>query len=134
MDLVLGGVPGGEEDDRDFAALGQETAENLDPVDVGQHHVEDQDMGTEVPDGLESAAPRSRRGHLEAGVAQRHRHKLGDVRLVIDHEGPDLALVHASMMAEKPGKFLRIAARAPGLRRGRKSGLPDLRTLSADLG
>jgi hypothetical protein len=70
--------------------------------------VEDQDLRAELLGGGESRAPVAGRRCLEARVAERHRHQLGDVLLVVDDEDPRGAIRHASMIAEKPGKFLRI--------------------------
>ena len=41
VDLVLGRVLGGEEDDRHLVAGAVHAFEDLDAVDVGQHHVQD---------------------------------------------------------------------------------------------
>ena len=45
VDLVLGGVLGGQEDDRHLLAAGIEALEHLEAVDVGEHDVEDHEGG-----------------------------------------------------------------------------------------
>jgi len=84
--LVLGRVAGGEEDDRNARALCAEPARDLEAVDVGKHHVEDDQVRLEARDRGERIAAARRGLHGEAFEAKRHRDDLGDVRLIVDDE------------------------------------------------
>ena len=42
---IILGIARGEEDDRDEIPIGAQPAADLEAVDVGQHHVEDDDIG-----------------------------------------------------------------------------------------
>ena len=44
-DLVLGGVAGGEEQHRRAVAVGAQPAAHLEAVEVGHHHVEEDEIG-----------------------------------------------------------------------------------------
>ena len=85
-DLVLGRITGGEEDDRRPGTLGAEPARDLEALHVGEHHVQDDQVGTELRHLAERIRARSRRFHGEALEAQGHRDDIDDVRLVIDDE------------------------------------------------
>ena len=55
--LVLGGVAGGEEQHRRVVAAGPQPPADLEPVEVGQHHVEQDEVGRQLADGVERRAP-----------------------------------------------------------------------------
>ena len=57
LDLVLGGVAGGEEDDRHLLALMAEPAADLEAVEVGKHDVEHDEMGRKVRTWSSASAP-----------------------------------------------------------------------------
>ena len=50
---VVGGVAGGEEDHRHLRAVVAHAAQHGEPVDIGQHHVEHHQIGTELVDRRE---------------------------------------------------------------------------------
>ena len=94
-DPVLDGVLGGEEEDGDGVVVGAHPAQHLEPVEVGQHHVEHDRVGLEVARSLDRLDPGAGRAHLPALVAQSHRQQLGEVGLVVDDEDADGAAVGA---------------------------------------
>ena len=51
---VLDGVAGGEEQDRDVLAVGAQLRQHGEPVEVGQHDVEDDGVGPEVARDLDA--------------------------------------------------------------------------------
>ena len=62
LDLVLGGVAGGEEDDRDPGAgalVLAQAAGHLEAVEVGEHHVEHDQVGPAALDRVERGRARS---------------------------------------------------------------------------
>ena len=94
-DAVLHGILGREEEDGHGGGVGAHPAHHLEPVEVGQHHVEHDRIGLELlgrPHGLE---PSARGLDLPALIAQRHREQLGEVGLVVDDEDADGAAVDA---------------------------------------
>ena len=94
VDFVLGGVFGGQENDRHLVAGAVHALEDLDAVDVREHHVEDHERRGELGDRTQGA-PAGRGGlDIESLVAEGHGYELGDVRLVVDHEHPGAILVH----------------------------------------
>ena len=112
-DLVLGRVASGEEQDRQVPPAGGEPPGHLEAVEVGQHHVEDQHVGPELLRPVQRLPAGTGGRDVEARVAQRHRHELRDVQLVVDHEHARRVLAwrfrrHRAMIAEKPWSFLRI--------------------------
>ena len=99
VDLVLDRVLRGQEQDRGLVATLAEPAADLDPLDVGEHPVEDDQVRIEAGDGGERFAPRRRLLDLESLVSQSRRDGVDDRRLVVDDEDPRslavLALAHA---------------------------------------
>src|SRR5213592_31203 len=94
VDFVLGGVFGGQENDRHLVARAVHALEDLDAVDVREHHVEDHERRGELGDRTQGA-PAGRGGlDVESLVAEGHGYELGDVRFVVDHEHPGAILVH----------------------------------------
>ena len=96
LDLVLDRVLGGEEEDRGLEAALAEAAADLDPVEVGEHPVEHDQVG--LGRRRRRSARRGRvRGllDLEALVAERGRDGVDDRRLVVDDEDP-LALARSA--------------------------------------
>lgn len=63
-------------------------AGHLEAVEVGQHDVEDDEVGPVLLDGGEGGPPRGGAFHLEAVKLQAHGEQLGDLRLVVNHENP----------------------------------------------
>ena len=110
-DLVLGRVAGGEEEDRGLVGALAHPPGDLEAVEVGQHHVEQDEVGPELADRAERRLPVGRRLDLVVVEAQGDREDIGDVRLVVDDE--DLAdrgvvrgAVHAHIVSEVPVDFL----------------------------
>jgi len=112
-------VAGGEKEDRNLgAALGQ-TLGDLEAVEVGQHYVEDDDVGAEVLGALQRLLSVGRLLDREVLVAQGHRQHVGDVLVVVDDEGANLVLVgrrlasgHTPIIVTEAGSFLRNSRRA----------------------
>jgi hypothetical protein len=85
-DLVVRSGAGGQEQDGEPVAVPPEPADDLEPVDIGQHDVEDGDGGPELGGRAQRRHPRAGRGHLEARETQRRHQQLGDVRIVVHHQ------------------------------------------------
>jgi hypothetical protein len=96
-DLVLGGVLGRQEQHRGAGVARAEPAGDVEAVQVGQHHVQDDQVGAVALGGGERLQPAGGGGHLEPGQAQAGRQQLKDVGLVLDHQqqGLRLRLAHA---------------------------------------
>src|SRR5438552_17774042 len=94
VDFVLGRVLCGQENDRHLVACAVHSLENLDPVYVRQHHVQDHKRRCELGDRGQRPAAGCRGLDVEAFVAERHGDKLGDVGLVVDDEHSGAILVH----------------------------------------
>ena len=87
-DLVLGGVAGRQEDDRDPGASAAQAPDDVEPVHVGQHHVEHDEVGAVALSGLYRLGSGGCRDDVETRVTQAGRQQLKDVRLVLDDEQP----------------------------------------------
>src|ERR1039457_2397905 len=85
-DLVVLGVLRGQEDHRDPVSVPAQPADYLEPVDVGQHHVQDEQVEGAVPGEAERVRSVLRGGHLEAEEAQRSGDGLSQEELVVYHE------------------------------------------------
>ena len=72
--------------DRRAHAVVAEPAAHLEPVEVGQHHVEHDEVGRARLDGVERVAPDADRVHLEALVAERRLEHRAQVVLVVDEQ------------------------------------------------
>ena len=92
-DAVLDGVPGGQEQHRHVGGVGAQAAQHLEAVDVGEHHVEHDDVGPELADGADGGQPVVRAPDVPALVAQGHREQLGERLLVVDDEDAQRAAV-----------------------------------------
>ena len=92
-DAVLDGVLRGEEQHRHVRVVAAHPAQHLEPVEVGEHHVEHDGIRAEVLRGPHGGQPAGGGAHLPPLVAQGHREQLGEVRLVVDHEHPNRAAV-----------------------------------------
>jgi hypothetical protein len=90
LDLVLGRVLRGQEEDGGPVALGAQASTDLDAVDVRQHPVEDDQIGLERRDRAQRLSPCARLLDLVALVAQGGGHGVDDRRLVVDDEDPVL--------------------------------------------
>ena len=114
VDFVLGGVFGGQENDRHLVARAVHALEDLDAVDVREHHVEDHERRGELGDRTQGA-PAGRGGlDVESLVAEGHGYELGDVRLVVDHQDPlagPLALLRRAVL----GLFRHLHNHLPSL-------------------
>ena len=76
-------------DDRDACGRAFTLAEalgHLEPVEIGQHHVEQHEIGPTCLDRRECCPPGRHPLDLEAVDPERHRHQFGDVLLVVDSE------------------------------------------------
>ena len=85
-DRVRGGVPRGQEDHRRLVAAAPQAAAHLEPVEVGQHDVEHDELRAAVLGASQRLAPGAGGGHVEPVEAQRHLHQVPDVRLIVDDE------------------------------------------------
>ena len=88
LDLVLDRVLRGEEEDRRLEAALAQPAADLDALDVGEHPVEDDQVGLDARDRGERVAAVRRLLDLVALVAERGRDGVDDRRLVVDDEDP----------------------------------------------
>ena len=84
--LVFGGIPGGEEHHRRAPALLAPATADLEAVEVGQHHVEDHEVGFDRTDRLEGLPPRLDGVHVEPRVAQGRLEHRAQVQLVVHQE------------------------------------------------
>jgi hypothetical protein len=89
--LVRLGVPGGQEDHRYPQAVPAQPGDHLEPVGVGQHHIQHDQVERAVPGQPQRARAVLRRGHLKAQEPQRGGHSLAQERLVINHQQFPLA-------------------------------------------
>ena len=84
--LVLDGVAGGEEEDRDTDAVGPQPPGDLEAVEVGQHDVEDDEVGRVLLGGGQGQAAVDRLVDAESLVAERGGHGVDDRGLVVDDQ------------------------------------------------
>ena len=84
LDVVLDRVLRGEEEDRRLEAALAQPPPDLDPVDVGEHPVENDELGVERLRLGDRVAAGQRLAHLEALVAERGRDRVDDRVLVVD--------------------------------------------------
>jgi hypothetical protein len=68
------------------------SAGHVEAVQVGQHHVQHDEVGTVALDGLESLQPPVAVATSNPGQAQAGRQQLQDVGLVLDDKEPGLGL------------------------------------------
>ncbi len=104
FDLLLGRVAGGEEHDRHVVAVGAQPLHHREPVAVGEHDVEDHEVGAEHRRRLQRVGAGARDLDVEAFVPQRGGDQVGDVRLVVDDE--DSCIGHRGMVAPKVVRML----------------------------
>jgi hypothetical protein len=89
-DLVVVGVAGGEEQHRHRVPGRAQSAQHHETVDVGQHDVEQHQVGVVALGGLDGLVAGGGGHDLEAREAQAGGQQLDDVGLVVDHEQPRL--------------------------------------------
>jgi hypothetical protein len=65
-----------------------QAADHVEPVHIGQHHVEHDEIGPVPLRGLDRLAPAGGGEHIEPGVAKAGGQQLKDVGLVLDNEKP----------------------------------------------
>ena len=108
LDLVRRVVPGREEEDRDVDAVAQPLGDR-DPVEVGEHDVQDDEVGPEVLDPGQRVPPVRGGRDLEALVAERGGHRVGDRRLVVHDEHPSrpMAATHLGTLLAPSHSALR---------------------------
>jgi len=78
---------------------------DLEPVEVGQHHVEQDEVGFEGADGRRGPGARCGRGDVETEVTKGRAEQERDVLLVVDDENPvdrSVAVVMASGLMDQP--------------------------------
>ena len=85
---------GGQHEHRHLRPLAQ-PAQDVDPVTVRQHEVDDRRVGRAHRGGVERLLDGLRRDRLEAGLAQHDLQRAQDLRLVVADEDPP-ALRHAA--------------------------------------
>ena len=96
-DLVFGLVLRGEEEDRRGVAGAAEALGDAEPVHVGEHHVEDDQVGLLLEDGRDRLGAVGHGLHLETRESEARDEQVADVRLVVDDE--DARCGHALIMA-----------------------------------
>jgi hypothetical protein len=84
-DLVDVLVSRAEHENRNVGALA-DAATDVDPVEIGQHQVEDDQQGRARARLLDGVAARAGTAHVEAGALEVHPHERRDARLVLDDE------------------------------------------------
>ena len=89
--LVRGGALGGEQDHRDRPPLPQ-LAHDLDPVEIGHHHVEEDDVGSHLLGLAERLLAAVGGDDAEPLIAQAHCDELGDAGFVIGDEDERLVV------------------------------------------
>ena len=122
-DLVLGVVLGGEEQDRRGVAGGAQPLGDAESVHVGQHHVEDDEVGLLLEHGGDGLGAVPDRAHGEAGEAQAGGQQVADVGLVVDDKNLR-SVSHPPSICALAVHFLcvtgaRRCARSSALRPGR---------------
>jgi len=85
-DLVIGRVPGGQEHHRGPHAGLPQPPHHLEAVEVGQHHVEHQQVRLELTGVGHGLGPVGRGGDVKASETQARRKQLDDVGIVLDYE------------------------------------------------
>ena len=111
LDLVVDGVAGRDEHDGQLAALFPQAAGDGEPVHVGEHDVEDAQVGVVGISHAQRLGAAGRGGDVEPGVAQRRREQFADVGLVLDDEQAGLgrrSAGHGVSLARDPVSSLDI--------------------------
>jgi len=85
-DLVVDRVTRRDEDDRQMAAALTQFAGHREAVHIGEHDVQDAQVGVVRGGHLECLGARARRGDVKAGKAQRRGQEFADIGLVLDDE------------------------------------------------
>ena len=107
LDLVLGRVLRGQEEHRGLEPARPQPAPDLDPLDVGQHPVEHDQVRLLPRHCLERLAARGRLGDVVALVPKRGRDRVDDRLLVVDDEDALAVGAHSPMVAAIPVNRLR---------------------------
>ena len=105
-DLVLGLVLGGEEEDRRGVAGAAQPLRDAEAVHVGEHDVEDDEVGLFLEHGRDRLGAVGDGPDLESGESQARDEQVADVRLVVDDQ--DARCGHALIMATEPMRCLDI--------------------------
>ena len=89
LDAVVGVVQGGEHHDRGEhrRAVGPEPAADVEAVDVGQHQVEQDDVGRDAAGPAPGPVSPSRRRRLEVAQPEQPGDHLRLVRMILDDQG-----------------------------------------------
>ena len=119
VDLVLDAVLRCQKEDRPLEPLLTQAPADLDPLDIGQHPVEDDQVGLELADDAEGIPPGACLPHLESLVTKGRCHRVDDRPFVVDDEdststGPVRSLlssVHPPSVPPLPVNHLR---KSPG--------------------
>ena len=91
-DFVLGGIPRGHEDDRRRYSRRPEPAAHFDAVEVGHHHVEQDECRVERRDPVERGPAVVTHVDHEAREAERAGEEMPHVLVVVDDEEPLTAI------------------------------------------
>ena len=97
-------VARGQEDDRDLRRLADLLA-HLEPVDIGETHVEDHQPGTVLAEGVDAAFAGRALEHTKAFALEVHADEVRDRGFVLDDD--DRPFVHLSMVARQGNRFVR---------------------------
>ena len=117
---VVGVAPGGQEHDRHAGRRGAgEAPVQLEAVHVGEHHVQQHEVGPHRRRGRQRLAPAGRRRGLEALVAQRGAQQLRDALLVIDHQDAGIGRRRRSLLHTRAVRSAAHRRRLPPLTRDR---------------
>ncbi|MBG9885105.1 hypothetical protein ABE10_00595 [Bacillus toyonensis] len=111
LDLVLRVVLRGEEEDRSGEAGAPKALGDAEPVHVGEHDVEDDEVGLLLEDGGDGGGAVGDGLHRESGEAQPRGQQVADVRFVVDDQ--DARFSHAPIMVTSSMRMLDSVGSAP---------------------
>src|SRR5690606_23790112 len=96
-DLVLGGVHGGQEDDGHVGAGCADLPADLGTENIGQYHVKDDQIRTEILGRRDRRGTGGGGGGLEPFVSQGGGDEIGEVRFIVHDKNPG----HASSLTRQ---------------------------------
>ncbi len=108
-DLVFGGIARGQEHHGGVRAAAAKPPDHVEPVHVGEHDVEDDEIRPVPARLLHGLGPCRRGHHLETRVTQASGEQFADARLVLDDKQPGIRgptvtrrLIHDTIIAGPP--------------------------------
>ena len=111
---VVAAVARGEEDDRLVEAVLAQPLQHVEAVELGHHHVEHDQVGVPVVDGLEGlAAVVGGQGAVPL-EPQGRRDEVVDVGVVVDHQHAGSVVAHGTILPGPPTRNLGGPWQVPG--------------------